>query len=142
MAYGYYQQSGMPGWGTNQVILVIRVPPFRITFSFSFGSELHLLQVFNLNPPVSPTYEDYQPFLAVTHNTGGGTDFYRAHASTSDPSVPLATFISNLTYELCSVGIFLITLGTVYVSMGVHLLAASVLVFTKQGTGIVVPMVV
>jgi hypothetical protein len=31
-------------------------------------------------------------------------------------------------------------LGTVYVSMEVLLLAASVLVFTKQGTGIVVPM--
>lgn len=63
MAYGYYQQSGMPGWGTNQVILVNRVPPFRLTFSFSFSSELHLLQVFSLNPHVSPGYKDYQPSL-------------------------------------------------------------------------------
>jgi hypothetical protein len=140
MAYGYYQQSGIPGWGTNQAILVIRVPLFRLTFSFSFGSELHLLQVFSLNPPVSFAYEDHQPFLVVAHNTGGGTDFYRAHASTSDPSVSMVTFNSNVTYEWCSIGIFLITLGTVYVSMGVLLLAASVLVFTKQGTGIVVPM--
>jgi hypothetical protein len=53
MAYGYYQQSGMPGWGTNQAILVNRVPLFCLTFSFSFGSELHLLQAFSLNPPVS-----------------------------------------------------------------------------------------
>lgn len=140
MAYGYYQQSGMPGWGTNQAILVILVSLFRLNFSFSFGLEHHLPQVFSLNPPVSPAYEDYQPFLVVTHNTGGGTDFYRAHASTSDPSVPMAAFISNVTYEWCSIGIFLITLGTVSVSMGVLLLAASVLVFTKQGTGIVVPM--
>ena len=28
MAYGYYQQSGMPGWGTNQAILVNRVHHF------------------------------------------------------------------------------------------------------------------
>ena len=140
MAYGYYQQSGMPGWGTNQAILVNCVPLFRLTFSFSFGSELHLLQVFSLNPPVSPGYEDYKYFLVVTRNTGGGTDFYRAHASTSDPSVPMVTFFSIATYEWCSIGIFLITLGIVYVSLGVLLLAASVLVFTKQGTGIVVPM--
>ena len=63
MAYGYYQQSGMPGWGTNQAILVNRVLPFRLTFPFSFSSELHLLQVFSLNPPVSPGYEDHQPPL-------------------------------------------------------------------------------
>ncbi|KAF8813651.1 hypothetical protein BYT27DRAFT_7180403 [Phlegmacium glaucopus] len=50
MAYGYYQQSGIPGWGTNQ---------------FQFGA-----------PPV-PSFQP-QP-------TWGGTDFYRAHASTSDP---------------------------------------------------------
>lgn len=99
MAYGYYQQSGMPGWGTNQATLVNCVPLFRLTFSFSFGSELHLLQVFSPNPPVSPGYEGYQPFLVVTHNTGGGTDFYRAHALTSDPSVPMVTFISIVTYE-------------------------------------------
>jgi hypothetical protein len=50
MAYGYYQHSGMPGWGTNQ---------------FQFGA------------PPTPTFQP-QP-------TWGGTDFYRAHASTSDP---------------------------------------------------------
>ena len=140
MAYGYYQQSGMPGWGTNQAILVNRVPLFRLTFSFSFSSELHLLQVFSLNPPVSPDYEGYQPSLVVTHDTGGGTDFYTAHASTSDPSVPMITFISNVTYEWSSIGIFSITLGNVCASMEVLLLVASVLVFTKQDTGIVVPM--
>lgn len=53
MAYGYYQQSGMPGWGTNQVISVNRASPSCLTFSFSFSLELHLLRVFSLNPPVS-----------------------------------------------------------------------------------------
>jgi hypothetical protein len=53
MAYGYYQQSGMPGWGTNQAISVNLPSPFCLTFSFSFSLELHLLRVFSLNPPVS-----------------------------------------------------------------------------------------
>ncbi|KAF8160964.1 hypothetical protein B0H34DRAFT_698894 [Crassisporium funariophilum] len=50
MAYGYYQQSARPGWGTNQ---------------YQFG------------PPPTPKFQP-QP-------SWGGTDFYRAHAVTSDP---------------------------------------------------------
>jgi len=95
MAYGYYQQSGIPGWGTNQANLVNRIPPFRLTFSFSFSLELPLLQVFSHNPLVSHgSSEEYRPcMLTFTYHTGGGTDFYRAHALTSDPSVPIAAHI-------------------------------------------------
>jgi hypothetical protein len=69
----------------------------------SFSSELHLFQVFSLNPAGE-------------------------------------ALISTGLMLRPPIRIFLIMLGTVYVSMGVLLLAASVLVFTKQGTGIVVPM--
>ena len=58
---GYYQQSGTPGWGTNQAILFNLIPPFCLTFSFSFSSELRPSQTFSLNPVVSILdSEDYQ----------------------------------------------------------------------------------
>jgi hypothetical protein len=104
MAYGYYQQSGMPGWGTNQAISsesYFILSPNLLFLSIS--SELRLLQVFSLNP-----------LGEVLTST------------VLMPRPPIRTF--------------LITLGAVYVSMGVLLLVAWVLAFMKQDIGIVVPM--